>query len=76
MKIRVTGFLKRGAMILAVALFTLLAVRAWDKQRGPPLEPWHTHAPPELSRRAAARRGLGRLARGGGRRVCGHAGAT
>ncbi len=48
MRIRVTGFLKRGAMILGVTLFTVLAVRAWDKQRGPPLEPWHTHAPPEL----------------------------
>ena len=36
-------------MLLAVALFTFLAVRAYDKQRGPPLELWHTHAPPELS---------------------------
>ncbi len=49
MKISITGFLKRGAMLLAVVLVTVLAVRAWDKQRGPPLEPWHTHVPPELS---------------------------
>ena len=49
MKISATRFLKRGAMLLAVALFTFLAVRAYDKQRGPPLELWHTHAPPELS---------------------------
>jgi len=49
MKTRVIGFLKRGAVLLGVALFTVLAVRAWDKERGPPLEPWHTQVPPELS---------------------------
>ena len=49
MKISATRVLKRGAVLLAVALFTFLAVRAYDKQRGPPLELWHTHAPPELS---------------------------
>ena len=49
MKIKVAGILKRGAFILAVVLLTFLAVRTWDKQRGPPLEPWHTQVPPELS---------------------------
>jgi alpha-beta hydrolase superfamily lysophospholipase len=45
--------LARGAkyalLALAAVFATLLAVRAWDSQRGPPLEPWHTYAPHELS---------------------------
>ncbi|CAL1242012.1 alpha/beta hydrolase [Candidatus Methylocalor cossyra] len=41
-------FLKRTVLTLAIALATLLAIRAWDSQRGEPLEPWHTHVPPEL----------------------------
>ncbi len=49
MKLKVAGILKRGALILAVVLLTFLAVRTWDKQRGPPLEPWHTEVPPELA---------------------------
>lgn len=49
MKLKVARILKRGALILAVVLFTILGVRTWDKERGPPLEPWHTHVPPELS---------------------------
>ena len=42
-------FVKRaliGATLIAV---TLLAARAWDSQRGAPLEPWHTYIPHELS---------------------------
>ncbi len=42
-------FLKRGAALLVIALFTFLAVRTYDKERGPPLELWHTHVPEELS---------------------------
>ncbi len=49
MKFNVARLLKRGALVLAVVLVTVLAVRAWDKQRGPPLSAWHTHVPPELS---------------------------
>jgi alpha-beta hydrolase superfamily lysophospholipase len=41
--------MKRAALLLAAALITLIAVRIYDTQRGPPLELWHTHAPPELS---------------------------
>jgi len=48
MKLKIAGILKRGALIIAVVLITFLAVRTWDKQRGPPLEPWHTQVPPEL----------------------------
>ena len=40
---------KRGAMVLAVIVVTLLAVRAYDSQRGPPLELWHTYIPRELT---------------------------
>jgi alpha-beta hydrolase superfamily lysophospholipase len=42
-------FLKRGAVLLGVIAITLIGVRIYDTQRGPPLELWHTHAPPELS---------------------------
>ncbi len=49
MKRVVIGLLKRGATLAAVVLLTFFAVRIWDKERGPPLEPWHTHAPPELT---------------------------
>jgi alpha-beta hydrolase superfamily lysophospholipase len=49
MKTGLARILKRGGILLALVLFTILAVRTWDKQRGPPLEPWHTHAPPELA---------------------------
>jgi alpha-beta hydrolase superfamily lysophospholipase len=41
--------LKRGAVLLAVIAITLIAVRIYDTQRGPPLELWHTHVPTEMS---------------------------
>nr|BFD42074.1 alpha/beta hydrolase [Pseudomonas sp. FFPRI_1] len=41
--------LKRGALILGVAAFTLLAWRAFDSERGPALQPWHLRVPHELS---------------------------
>jgi alpha-beta hydrolase superfamily lysophospholipase len=41
--------LKWAAVVLAVSAITLLAVRAFDAQRGPPLELWHTFIPHELS---------------------------
>ena len=41
--------LKRWAVLLAVSTITLLAIRAYDSQRGKPLEPWHTYVPHELS---------------------------
>ncbi len=46
---RALKWLKWGAVVLAVSLITLLAVRAFDAQRGPPLELWHTFVPHELS---------------------------
>ena len=36
-------------MLLAISAITLLAIRAYDSQRGQPLEPWHTYVPHELS---------------------------
>ena len=46
---RVWTWTRRGVALVLVALLTLLAVRAWDTQRGPPLEVWHTHIPEELA---------------------------
>jgi len=35
--------------LLAVSLVTVLAVRIYDSQRGPPLELWHTFVPHEMT---------------------------
>lgn len=43
-------WVKRGLVVLAVVLATVLAVRVYDSERGPALEPWHTYVPRELSR--------------------------
>ena len=48
MRVKSLRLLKRLAMIVGVIGFTLLAVRAYDAQRGPPLELWHTYVPHEL----------------------------
>ena len=49
MGLKVVRVLKWVAIALAIAIATLLAVRAYDSQRGPPLELWHTFVPHELS---------------------------
>jgi alpha-beta hydrolase superfamily lysophospholipase len=49
MGVRVLKILKRWAVLLAISAITLLAIRAYDSQRGQPLEPWHTYVPHELS---------------------------
>jgi alpha-beta hydrolase superfamily lysophospholipase len=49
MRSRGLRILKRAALLLAAIAVTLIAVRIYDTQRGPPLELWHTYAPPELS---------------------------
>ena len=49
MKARVVKFAKRVLVWGAIAILTLLGLRAWDSQRGAPLEPWHTYVPHELS---------------------------
>ena len=39
---------RRGLVAVLLVLVTVFAVRAWDSQRGDPLEPWHTYVPREL----------------------------
>ena len=45
-------WIKRTALLLTVIVVTLLAARVYDTQRGPPLEPWHTFVPHELTVKA------------------------
>src|SRR5262245_55480791 len=45
-------FLKRAVLALAACALTVLAIRAWDSRRGPPLELWHTFVPDELRAKA------------------------
>ncbi|MBY0276878.1 alpha/beta hydrolase [Candidatus Binatia bacterium] len=40
---------RRAILLLALAVVTILALRAWDARRGMPLERWHTFVPRELS---------------------------
>ena len=47
--------LKWAAVAIAVSLTTVLAVRAWDSQRGPPLELWHTYVPHEMTAAATSK---------------------
>ncbi|MCX7064468.1 MAG: alpha/beta fold hydrolase [Proteobacteria bacterium] len=37
------------SVVTAVMLLTVLGMRAWDSQRGPPLELWHTFVPHEMT---------------------------
>ncbi len=48
MRAKVVKLLKWGAVIVGVSLMTVLAVRAWEARRAPPLQVWHTHVPHEL----------------------------
>src|SRR4051794_17465108 len=49
MRVWAGKMLKRIAGLLAIIAVVLLIVRAYDSQRGQPLEPWHTYVPDELS---------------------------
>lgn len=40
---------RRVILLGGVALLAMLGLRIWQTQGGPPLEPWHLYAPPELS---------------------------
>ena len=40
---KVLRLLRRALVLLVVVAAALLAVRAWDSQRGSPLDPWHTY---------------------------------
>jgi alpha-beta hydrolase superfamily lysophospholipase len=52
---RLLRLAKRALVVVAIAAITLLALRAWESQRGPSLDLWHTHVPPELSAKDLAR---------------------
>src|SRR4029453_6402480 len=52
MPARMRAILKRAAVVLAACALTVLAIRAWDSRRGPPLELWHTFVPDELRAKA------------------------
>ncbi|MFG1294760.1 alpha/beta hydrolase [Xanthobacter sp. V13C-7B] len=41
---------RRAGIALLIVLATVFTVRAVDAWRGPPLEPWHTFVPKEMSR--------------------------
>jgi alpha-beta hydrolase superfamily lysophospholipase len=46
---RFLRYLKRASVIVVVIALTLLTVRVVDVLRGPSLQLWHKHAPPELT---------------------------
>lgn len=48
MATRLLRLLKRVLLVLTVVAATLIVARAWDSQRGPPLEPWHTYVPNDM----------------------------
>ncbi len=48
MPVRLLRVLRRVVVLVLVVAATVLALRAWDSQRGPPLEPWHTYVPAEM----------------------------
>jgi alpha-beta hydrolase superfamily lysophospholipase len=46
---------KRVGALFGIVAVTLFGVRAYDSQRGPPLERWHTYVPHELGKAALDR---------------------
>jgi len=49
MRSKLFSLLKWAVGLLVVAVVGLLAIRAYDAQRGPPLSVWHTHVPHDLT---------------------------
>src|SRR5215470_10069355 len=45
---KVIKVLKWGGVVVTLAVLTLLSLRVYDVQRGPPLARWHTYVPHEL----------------------------
>ena len=45
---RLFRLLRRTLLVLVGAVAALVALRAWESQRGPPLELWHTYVPNDL----------------------------
>lgn len=46
---------KATVALVVLGIVGLLALRAWDAQRGPSLAVWHTHVPPDLKARKIAK---------------------
>src|ERR1700759_1020907 len=44
----IVRLLKRGVIVVILAMVVTLALRVWDTQRGPPLELWHTYVPADM----------------------------
>ena len=55
---RLVKLLKRAAWVVGIAFVARAGLRAYDSQRGPPLELWHTYIPHELSSRRDPQGGL------------------
>jgi len=49
MRTKAVKLLKWASALVAVSLLSVLVMRAWESQRGPPLELWHTFVPHEMS---------------------------
>ena len=49
MTAKVLKFLKRTTLVVVVVLVTLVVARIVVTERGPPLRPWHTYVPQELT---------------------------
>ncbi|WP_428663870.1 alpha/beta hydrolase [Reyranella sp.] len=45
---RLFRLLRSLLILMALVVVTLIVARAWDSQRGPPLEVWHTHVPDDM----------------------------
>jgi alpha-beta hydrolase superfamily lysophospholipase len=52
---KLLALLKLVVVLAVLGVFGLLAVRAWDSQRGPPLAAWHKYAPDDLTAREIAK---------------------
>jgi len=48
MATRLFRLIKSLLILMTVVVLTLIVARAWDSQRGPPLEVWHTHVPDDM----------------------------
>ena len=49
MRTKMIKVAKWASILFLVVAAALLSIRVYDSQRGPPLKPWHTHVPQELS---------------------------
>jgi alpha-beta hydrolase superfamily lysophospholipase len=44
----IVKLLRRGIVVVILAMIVTLGLRIWDTQRGPALEPWHTYVPADM----------------------------